>query len=70
MLLRTLGKPVEWGLIERLESLEKNMEAAAASPVVATPAVAAYGPTNSSTASVRPNVTPSADVGSYIKPCT
>ncbi len=28
MLLRTLGKPVEWDLIDRLESLEENMEAA------------------------------------------
>ncbi len=31
MLLRTLGKPVEWDSIERLESLEQNVEAAAAS---------------------------------------
>ncbi len=42
--MRTLGKPVEWDLIERLESLEENVEAAAASQgTVATPAVAAYG---------------------------
>ena len=30
MLPRNLGKPVEWDVLERLESLEENMEAAAA----------------------------------------
>ena len=31
VLLRTLGRPVEWDLLERLESLEENVEAVAMS---------------------------------------